>query len=125
MKMDFPHSRNGASQITQGSNFAALVAIAAARQTQSRTVRAMLAPTMAKSQEPDSIDARIAYFARSRGARHLTRGGAFLPADQSTRLPDAEIHESAVNLDGSAICKAESVNRSLPADGQESRGMEV
>jgi hypothetical protein len=125
MKMDFPHSGNGAGQIAQSSNFAALVAIATARQTQGLAVRAMLVPSKSTHMEPDSIDARIAYFSRSWANHDRMRRGAFLPASQPISLSPSENCESAVNLDGSTICKSESVNRTLPDDGQESRGMEA
>jgi hypothetical protein len=125
MNMDFPHPRHGLALEQRRSDFAGLIAMAAARQTMSITARAMLARTVVAPIVHDSLDGRIAYFARRSAAFAHKRFGAFLPQVEPSGQEKKSNDESAVYLADSTIRKSESVNRSLLADGQESRGMEA
>jgi hypothetical protein len=125
MNMDFPHPRHGLALQQRHSDFAGLIALAAARQTMSITARAMLARTVVAPIVHDSLDGRIAYFARRSAAFAHKRFGAFLPPVEPSGQEKKSNDESAVYLADSTIRKSESVNRSLLADGQESRGMEA
>jgi hypothetical protein len=125
MNMDFPHPRHGSALQQRRSDFAGLIAIAAARQTFSNTARVMLAAKVAVPTVLDSLDGRIAYFARGKTRIWPKCFGAFLPQAETILCGEKTKNESAVYLAGSTIRKSETVNRSLPTGGQESRGMEV
>jgi hypothetical protein len=125
MNMDFPHPRHGSALQQRRSDFAGLIAIAAARQTMSNTARAMLATAMSTPTMLDSLNGRIDYFARGKTRISHKCFGAFLPQAEVSVHGAKTKDESAVYLAGSTIGKFESVNQSLLADEQESRGMEA
>ncbi len=125
MNMDFPHPRRGLQQANRRSNFAALVATASARQTLSRTTRAMLTAGTRPAFSNDTLSARIAYFAnQSRGLALQTPSGGFLP--RNSELPGAQENknESAVYLTGSTKCKSPALVQVLSDCGHAVAGQE-
>jgi hypothetical protein len=121
MNLDFPHPRQRATMQVRRSNFAALVAVASARQTTSRTVQSMISLAELPQAEMDPLHGRIAYFAKSRLLQAHGVYGAFSPECCKTQ----ENHESAVNPAGSTYRKSDPLNPVLPVDGHEPRGMEA
>ncbi len=121
MNMDFPHPRNGLALQSRRSNFAALVAQLSARQANSQTARSMIFPVAIMEATVEPVEGRIMYFAHSRKLPAHSIYGSFFPGNSlSPQNP-----ESAVNPDGSINRKSLPLNRLLPDDGQDMRGMEV
>ncbi len=84
MDMNFPHSRHAVRATNQRCNYAALVALAAQKQTHSRTALLMMqhSPDIeseANAKDVDTITDRISYFA-NKYRRHSNKiSGAFFP----------------------------------------------
>ena len=121
MNMDFPHPRNGLALQSRRSNFAALVAQLSARQANSPTARSMISPVGVTGETIEPVEGRIMYFAHSRKFPAHSIYGSFFPGNISSH----QNSESAVNPDGSINRKSQPLNRFLPDDGQDMRGMEV
>lgn len=121
MNMDFPHPRNGLTLQSRRSNFAALVAQLSARQANSQTARSMIAPVAATGATIAPVEGRIMYFAHCRKLPAHSIYGSFFPENFTSHLNP----ESAVNPDGSINRKSQPLDRFLPDDGQDMRGMEV
>jgi hypothetical protein len=125
MNMDFPHPRRGLQQASRRSNFAALVATASARQTISRTARAMLATDAPQSFNNNTLAARISYFANTKRFAAQPPSGGFLPNGAELADQTEVKYETAVNLAGSINCKFPALNGDLFDREQPSRGREI
>jgi hypothetical protein len=112
MEMTFPHRESGQRTVNGRADYQAMLAIATARQTNSRTVQAMLIAGRTNHDSPsakgDNVEQRIHYFGSRLGSGQAP-SGAFWSAHRTQDTGQAK-YESSVYQNASTNIKAHDVN---------------
>ncbi len=97
MEMTFPHFAQRQDSVAQ-SGYQAMLAAAIARQTGSRTVRAVRQAETAVQQKGDAAEQRIHYFAQAGCRKVLVRGAFWRDPEMKHKSESGVYHAGSTNI---------------------------